>query len=159
MGGSGLGSGEGGGHVVYGAEGYGVELLGGRQGFDPVRPDVGCETEGSDYFAEESRLFVLGFGEGYLDFGAEQGYGEAGEAGSRAEVEEGGGAGIEVLGGEEAFAEVAADDLLWVADSGQVGAGVPLEKEVQVGGEPGHHVLRRRDREVGGEELGDLDFG
>jgi hypothetical protein len=43
-----------------------------------------------------------------------------------------------VLASEEAFAEVAADDVFGVADGGEVGAGVPLEEEVEIGGEPGH---------------------
>jgi len=42
-----------------------------------------------------------------------------------------------MTGCEEAFPEVAADDLLGVADGSQVGAGVPFKEEVEVGGEPG----------------------
>jgi hypothetical protein len=34
--------------------------------------------------------------------------------------------------GEEAFAEVAGDDLFFVADGGQVDAGVPAEKYIDV---------------------------
>ena len=42
-----------------------------------------------------------------------------------------------MAGGEEALAEVAADDVFGVADGGEVGAGVPLEEQVEVGGELG----------------------
>ena len=66
--------------------------------------------------------------------------GEAGKAGSGAEIEEGGvggQAGDEVEAGEETLAEVAADDFLGFADGGEVGAGVPLEEQVEVGGELG----------------------
>ena len=89
--------GDGGGHVVHGAEGDCVELAGGGHGFDAGRPDL-CsrEVEGADGFAEERGLFVLRFGQGDLDVGAEEGDGQAGEASPGAEVEEGGGAGVQV---------------------------------------------------------------
>ena len=38
-------------------------------------------------------------------------------------------------GGEEAFAEVALDDFFGGADGGEIGAGVPLEEEIEVEGE------------------------
>jgi hypothetical protein len=38
-----------------------------------------------------------------------------------------------MAGGEEAFAEVAGDDVFWVADGGEVDAGVPAEKYIDVG--------------------------
>ena len=34
----------------------------------------------------------------------------------------------EVAGGEEGFAEVAGDDFFWIADGGEVDAGVPVEE-------------------------------
>jgi hypothetical protein len=37
-----------------------------------------------------------------------------------------------MAGGEEAFAEVAGDDILGVADGGQVDAGVPAEEYIDV---------------------------
>jgi hypothetical protein len=40
-----------------------------------------------------------------------------------------------MTGREEALAKVAADDLFRIADRGEVGTGVPLEQEVEVGGE------------------------
>jgi hypothetical protein len=162
VGGSGGGGGYSGGHVVYGSHGYGVELTGRRHGFDASGPDFYVlKLEGADGFAEEGGFLVLGFGQGYTDFGVEEGYGKAGEACSRAQIEEGVWESLGrayALAGEEAFAEVAADYLLGVADGGEVGAGVPLEEEIQVSGEPGHHILRWGDREVGRQELGDLGF-
>lgn len=38
-------------------------------------------------------------------------------------------------GGEEAFAEVALDDLFRAADGGEADAGVPAEEEVEIGGD------------------------
>jgi hypothetical protein len=36
---------------------------------------------------------------------------------------------------EQGFSEVAADDFLWIADRGQVGAGVPFEEQIEICGE------------------------
>ena len=60
---------EGGGHVVYGAEGYGVELAVGGERFGAGGPDfyVG-EVEGADHFSEEGGFLVLRFRESYGDF-------------------------------------------------------------------------------------------
>ena len=60
-------------------------------------------------------------------------------------------------GGEEAFAEVAADDLFGVADGGEVGAGVPFEEEVEVEGELGDQGCGGIGQ-VGREERGDCGF-
>ena len=73
-----------------------------------------------------------------MEIGEEKLDGEAGESGSAAEVQQGFCWG-EMGGGEEAFAEVAADDLFGVADGGEVGAGVPLEEQVEVEGELGEN--------------------
>ena len=109
-------------------------MAGGGHRFCAGGPYFCLETEGADHFAEEGSLFVLGFGEGYGDVGTEELDGEAGEACSGAEVEEGR-AGSEVLSGKEALAEVTADDLLGIADGGEIGSGVPLEEQIEVGGE------------------------
>jgi len=156
VGGSGMGGGNGGGHVVHGAEGDGMELARFWHDFDARGPDFGLEGQGTDGFAEKSGLFVLRFGEGNGDFGAEKGDGEAGKAGSAAEVEKGW-ARAEMPGGEEAFSEVTADDLFGVADRCEVGAGVPFEEEVEIEGELGENFGGRS--EVGGQECGDLGFG
>ncbi len=157
MGGSGDGSGYGGGHVVYGSHSYGVELADWRHGFYAGGPDFYVlKGEGADGFAEEGGFLVLGFSKGHADFRMEQGYGEAGEACSGTQVEEGV-AWAYVLGGEEAFAEVAADDLFGVANGGEVGAGVPFEEEIEVEGELGED-FGRDGREVRGQEGLDCGF-
>ena len=135
-----------------------MELAAGGHGFDAAGPDFGGEVEAADGFAEEGSLFVLGFGERDLNAGAKEGDGQSGEAGSGAEVEEAGGAGVEMPGGEEAFSEVTADDLLGIADGGEVSAGVPLEEEVEVGGEMGEEGSGRI-RQVRGEQACDCGFG
>ena len=86
-------SGERGGHVVYGAEGDDVEGAGFGHGFDPGGPDFGLEAQGPNDLAEEGGFFVLGFGEGDLQVWEEKLDGEAGEAGSAAEVQQGCGRG------------------------------------------------------------------
>jgi hypothetical protein len=144
-------------HVVDGAEDDDVELAAERHGFYAGGPDFGLQAEGTDDFAEEGGLFVLGFGEGDGELGVEELDGESGESGTGAEVEEGRG-GSDVLGSEEAFAEVAADDLFGVADGGEVGAGVPLEEEVEISGELGEEGFGQTWG-VGGEEGSDFGFG
>ena len=117
----------------------------GGHGFDASGPDLDVrEVEGANGLAKEGGLFVLGFGEGDLDLGAEKGDGKAGKAGSGAEIEEGVRGRPMCCGSEEALAEVAADDLLGVADGGEVGTGVPLEQKVEVGGELGAEALVSR---------------
>src|SRR5580700_7654154 len=98
MGGARSSGGEGRRHVVDGAEGDGVELTGDGHGFYAVGPDFGGEIEGADYFAEEGGLFILGFGQGDVNVGAQEGDGKARKAGPGAEVEEGGGVGVEMGG-------------------------------------------------------------
>ena len=62
--------------------------------------------------------------------------------------------------GEEAFAEVAADDFFGFADGGEVGAGVPAEKKIKVDAELSVKVRRSwHAGEVGFEEGGDVAFG
>ncbi len=128
---AGLSVGEGLRHVVDGTEGDGVEEAGGRHGVDAGGPDFGGESECSNGFAKEGGLFALGLGESDEEIGVEELDGETGKAGSGAKVEKGGAGGQawdEVEAGEEAFAEVAADDVLGIADGRDVGAGVPLEE-------------------------------
>jgi hypothetical protein len=132
--------GYGGGHVVYSAECDGVEVAGFGHGFGAGGPNFDREAEGADGFAEERGLFVLGFGQGNGNFGVQKGYGDAGKTCPAAEVEEGGGCQAKVTGGEEAFAEVATDYFFGVADGGEVGAGVPFEEEIEIGGELGEET-------------------
>lgn len=81
--------GQGGGHVIHGAEGYGVEGAGFGHGFYASGPDFDGKAEGADDFAEEGGLFVLGFCESDLNFRVKEGDGEAGKASSAAEVQKG----------------------------------------------------------------------
>ena len=124
---------DGGGHVVDGAEGYAVEFL--LEFFCAGAVDFGAQAEGADGFAEEGGFLVLGFGEGYGDFRAHEGDGDAGESGAGAEVEQGLNAGGEGDGAEDGLEEVAAENSLFIADGGQVGFRIPFLEEGQVGGE------------------------
>jgi hypothetical protein len=158
----GFGGGEGLRHVVYGAESNDVKEAVGGEGFGAGCPDFGGKGEGADDFAEEGGLFVLGFGEGDAPGGVKELDGEAGEAGSGAKVEEGGFGGLrgKLEAGEEGFAEVALDDGFRVTDGGEVGAGVPLEEEVEVEGEMGvEGFWDGSGVEVGGQEGGDAGVG
>jgi len=127
------GRGNGGGHVVYGAEGYAVELL--LELFCAGTVDFGGQIQGADGFAEEGGFLILGFGQGDFDFGAREGDGDAGESGAGAEVEQRLNAGWEGAGAEDGFEKMAAKDALFVADGGEVGFGVPFLEEGQIGGE------------------------
>lgn len=149
-------------HIVDGAEDHDIEAAVRRHLFDTFGPNFGFEAERSDGFAEEGSLFTLRLGQGHLKLGEEQLDGQAGETGAGAEVQKSGRRRQqrrEVDTGEEAFAEVAADDLFGVADGREIGAGVPAEKEVKVSAELGVEVGRDgRAGEVGFEERGDLGF-
>lgn len=126
------GDGEGFGHLIDGAEGDAGEA--GGEGFSAggVDLDVG-EAEGAEGFAEKGGFFMLGFGEGDRELGAEDGDGEARESCSGAEVEKRGEIFGEGAGGEDGFEEVAGEDAFAIADGGEVGAGVPLLEEIEVG--------------------------
>jgi hypothetical protein len=66
----------------------------------------------------------------------------------------------EMAAGEEALAEVAADDLLGLADRGKVGAGVPAQQQIQVQRELRQQVRGRGGvAEIGNEQVGDAGFG
>jgi hypothetical protein len=99
--------------------------------------------KGAGDFAEEGGFLVVRFDQREGDFGGPEFDGDAWESGAGTDVGEGGGrvkvrifnhrghggrAGEEVAGGEEAFAEVAGDDLFGIADGGEVDAGVPAEE-------------------------------
>jgi hypothetical protein len=129
---AGCGGGQGGGHIIYGSKGDGVKAAGFGHGFDPGSPDFGGKAESADYFSEECGFFVLGFGKGDLNLRVKQGDRQPWEACSLTEVEEGSSRWVEMLGCEEAFTEVATDDLFRLADGGEVGAGVPLEEKIKV---------------------------
>ena len=120
-------------HLIDGAEGDGVEGAVRRHRLDALGPDFCGDGERADGFAEERGFLPLGFCEGDGDFGVKELDGQAGETGAGAEVEQRVGR-TDVGGGEEALAEVAADDLLGRADGGEVDSGVPFLDEVEVEG-------------------------
>ena len=103
-------------HVVDGAKGYAVEL--GGEGFGAGGVDFGGDAGDADGFVEEGGFFALRLGEddGYL--WAADGDGDAGEACSRAEVEEGGDAGGEGLGAGDGLDEMARKDGFGITDGG-----------------------------------------
>ena len=124
-----------------GSEGYDVEGLGDLLGARCLNFDVG-ELERADCFAEERRLFLVGFDEGDVECWDPELDGDSGKAGARADVGQGCGGSCarvpcwkKLLRGEERFAKVAGDDFLGRADGGKVGARVPAKEEVDVGGD------------------------
>ena len=119
--------------MIDGAEGNAFVVGGELFGASGV--DFGLEVEGANYFAEEGGFFVLGFGEGDVDAGPDEGDGDAWEPGAGAIVEEGCDVGGKVLGAEDGFDEVTAEDAFVVADGGEVGFLVPALEELEVGGE------------------------
>lgn len=122
------------GHIVYGAEGDGVEFPG--QGFGAGCVYLGvAQVQSAEGFAEEGGFFVLGFGEGDGYLRMEDGDGEPGEAGAGAEIEKTGNVFSKKAGGEDGLEEVAAQDAFFVADGGEVSAGVPFLEQGEVGRE------------------------
>jgi len=137
------------GEAFDGAEGDYVEG-GGGEGFgaDVLYIDV-RQCKGAGEFAEEGGFLLIGFDQGEGDVVGPEFDGDAREAGARAEVcyavvsrwslvvgkvktfhHRGHGINLreEVASGEEGFAEVAGDDFFWIADGGEVDAGVPAEE-------------------------------
>ena len=103
-------------HVVDGAKGYAVEL--GGEGFGAGGVDFRSDASNANGFLEEGGFFSLGFCQSDGNVWAADGDGNAGEACSRAEVEEGDDAGGEGLGAGDGFDEMARKDGLRIADGG-----------------------------------------
>ena len=125
-------------HLVHGAEGDGVELA--VRARDLLTRAAHTSTLATPRVRTVSRRKVAFL---FWDSarvtsisGRRSAMGRPGKPAARAEVEQGSG-GAEIRRGEEAFAEVAADDLFRIANGGEVGAGVPLEQKVEIGGELG----------------------
>ena len=141
--------------MLDGAEGDYVEGLSDGFGASVLYIDVRqCKSAGD--FAEEGGFLVIGFDESEGEVGGPEFYRNAGESGAGAEVGEAGegrlslvvgrvkifhhrghrghrvNTGEQVAGGEEGFAEVAGDYFFWVADGGEVDAGVPAEEYIDV---------------------------
>lgn len=125
---------DGGTHLIDGAEGDAGVTRGEGFGAGCVHLGVG-KVQRAECFAEEGSLLVLGLGERDGDLRAEDGDGQAGEAGSRAEVEQGGEAGGQGAGAEDGFEKVAAEDAFFIADGGEVGTCVPPLQKSEIGGE------------------------
>ena len=138
-----------------------METLGLGHGFGPRGPDLDGYIEGSGHFAEKRSLFILRFGESDLNFRVKQDDRQAREAGTGAEVEKSGRVASEVLGGEEAFAKVTADDIFRTADSCEIGTGIPFEEKIEINGE--FWVERVREgcfgEQIGLEKGGDRRVG
>ena len=113
-------------HVVDCPKRDDAELTGVGQGFSACGPDLDVrKIQGAYSLAQEGSLLILGFSQRDLNARAEENCdGQAGKAGSGADVKQRDVAGIrrakvgvgrrEVAGGEEALAKVAADDLFGI---------------------------------------------
>ena len=136
--------GEDGFEVFHGSEGYYFgtgEVGAGGQDFGSVGNyiDVGqCKCAG--HFAEEGGFLVIRFDQRESDVRGPEFQGKGGESCAGADVEDVGRTVVssqwsavstafweEVAGQEEGLAEVAGYDFFWMADGGQVDAGVPAE--------------------------------
>ena len=134
------GDGEDGLEALDGAEGDDGEGSGGEGfGADVLYIDI-RQCKGAGEFAEEGDFFVVGLDEGERDVRGPELDGDAGKSGAGAEVGDfksfqrrgrggrRGRPGKQDSGGEEGLAEVAGNDLFFIADGGEVEAGVPAEK-------------------------------
>ena len=116
-----------GGHAVDGAKGDAVE--GALQGLCAGGVDGEGEIENAGGFFQKGGLFALRFGEGHGDLGAANGDGDSGKTGAGAEVEEGGDAGGEGAGAGDGFDEMAGENAVFVADCGEIDAGIPAKNK------------------------------
>jgi hypothetical protein len=87
-------------------------------GLGSSSPDLDVrEIEGADDLTKKGSLLVLRLRKGNLGVGPKKGDGKAWESRSGAEIKESVGV-ADVLGSEEALAEVTADDLFGIPDGG-----------------------------------------
>jgi hypothetical protein len=131
--------------VFYGSEGYyfGTGEIGASgQDFGSVGDYIDvCQCKCAGCFAEEGGFLVIGFDQCQVDQRGPEFEGKGGESGAGADVEDAGRTVVsgqwsvvstafreEVAGQEEGLAEVAGYDFFWMADGGQVDAGVPAEQ-------------------------------
>ncbi len=121
-------------HLIDGAQGDSIVEFLGRHGFDALRPDFGVQMKAADCFAEKCCLSVLGFSQSDVNLRVREGYRDSGETGPGAEIEEGVGGRSEVPSAEEAVGEVPEDNFARLTDGGEVGAGIPFEKQREIGG-------------------------
>lgn len=144
--------GEDGFETFYGSEGYyfGVGGVGaGGNSFSTVGNYIDVrQCKCSGYFAEEGGFLVIRFDQSQVEVGGPDLEGKSGEPGAGADVEGARwrgrrearsryfaalrmtrfwGSREEVAGQEEGLAEVAGYDFFWMADGGEVDAGVPAK--------------------------------
>lgn len=124
------------------AQGDQAGTLGERFGTD-IEDGKAGEMERATDFAEKGRLFAAAFDEGELQTGSPILQGQAGKAGSAAEIEDLllGIAGKERAGGEERLAEMTNDHLLWRTEGSEVHALVPAREQVEVDADRGQQSV------------------
>ena len=144
------GGGEGGLEAFDGTQGHHLGCGGEVCGTAGEYIDI-CQCKAADHLPQKSRLLVVRLDQGEVDGGRPEFEGQAGKAGPGADVNTVVGrrssvvSGEQVAGGKQRLSEVAGDDLLGIADGGEVDAGVPAEKYIDV---------RRYIIQLGGRELG-----
>jgi|SRR5271166_7207950 len=127
--------------MLYGAQGHQVEGGGGKGfGAGVLYIDVRqCKRAGD--FAEKCGLLVVGLDQGQGDVRSPDLQGDAGESGAGTQVGNfksfhygghRGTQGKQVAGGKKALAEVAGDDLFFVADGCEIHASVPALEYIDV---------------------------
>ena len=110
-------------HAVDGAECHAIERCG--ESFRAAGMHAGGDTGDTDCLLEERGFLALGLGEGDGDRRPTDGDGNAGKAGAGAVVEEGLDPGGQRLRACDGFNEMTLQDAFSIADTGEVGAGVP----------------------------------
>jgi hypothetical protein len=137
------GNGQDGLEALDGTERHYVEGVGGEGfGAGGLYIDV-RQCKGAGDFTEEGGFLVVGFNQSQADRRTPELYGNAWEACAGAYVGNSNilhhsghrghrGSRKQVAGGEEALAEVAGDDFFGVTDGGEVDAGIPAEKYIDV---------------------------
>lgn len=144
------GGGDGNFHVIDGAKRDAVVEVGKRLSAGGM--DGGVEGEYADGFAKEGGLLVLRFGECDVDVVAAKGDGDAGEAAAGSVVEEGGDACWYLVCNRNRFNKMTTYYTFLIADGGEIGAGVPANKERKIGGKAGGGVGGERGQTGLGEE-------
>ena len=91
--------------------------------------DFGGKAEGADCFLKEGGLFALGFGECDCNLGAAEGDRDSREPGAGTEIEQCGDSDRQGASAGDGFYKMTGENPVFIADCGQVGAGIPAEKQ------------------------------